>query len=410
MTIGHTVVIVGASLAGATAAASLREQGFDGRVLLVGDDPLPPYERPGLSKEYLRGEEPVDELFVRSADWWEEHGVEAWLGERVHRLDPGERAITLEDGRSITFDQAVVATGVRNRHLDVPGADMEGVHMLRTVSDADRIRREVGAGGHRVSVVGMGFIGAEVAASLRLMGLEVTVIEVFETALYRVLGPTLGRVIEAAHRDRGVEMIFQDSVERFEGGARVERIRTRGGRTIECDFAVVGVGTEPNGEVLRGEVAANGGLAVGPTLETAFPGVFAIGDVATHDHPVFGPLRVEHFDNALKMGQHVAKNLLGAGEPFDDPHWFWSDQYEHQVQMAGYAPATEHVVLRGSMQERHFCAFLLNGDGVLRGSVSIDWPRDCRRSLPLIRAQVAPDPNSLADPDVDLRKLVTPKG
>ena len=407
MSSARTIVVVGASLTGGTAAATLREEGFDGRLVLIGEEHLPPYERPGLSKEYLRGQESAADLFVRPTDWWESHGVEARFGERVAALDPHDHTVTLQGGQSITFDQALIATGVRNRRLDVPGADLDGVVQLRTVADADHIRREALAAS-RVVVVGFGFIGAEVTASLRSMGVEVEVVEVFETALYRVLGRTLGGTLEAAHRDQGVRFHFDDVVDGFEGQGRVERVHTRKGRTIEADLVVIGIGTEPNAEVLRGAgLAANGGIEVGPTLETAFPGVFAAGDVATHEHPVFGSIRVEHFDNALKMGEHAAHAMLGAGGVYDDPHWFWSDQYDHQLQMAGFVPRVEeaHMVVRGSLDERRFCAFLLDAEGVLRGSVSLDWPRDCRRSLKLIAAQVRPEPDELADPEVDVRTL-----
>jgi len=189
----RTFVVVGASLAGGTAAATLREEGFDGRLVLIGDESLLPYERPGLSKRYLRGEESADQLFVRAPDWWEAHGVEARLGVRAHAIDTHDRTVMLSDGQQIAFDQALVATGARNRALDVPGVDLDGVYQLRTVADADRIHRAA-ARSSRAVVVGMGFIGAEVTASLRQLGLEVTVIEVFETALYKVLGPTIGRV------------------------------------------------------------------------------------------------------------------------------------------------------------------------------------------------------------------------
>ena len=403
----RTFVVVGASLAGGTAAATLREEGFDGRLVLIGDEPVLPYERPGLSKRYLRGEESADQLLVRPADWWEAHGVEARLGVRAHAIDSHDNTVTLSDGQQIAFDRALVATGARNRVLDVSGVDLDGVHQLRTLADADRIRRAA-ATSSRAVIVGMGFIGAEVAASLRQLGLEVTVVEVFETALYKVLGPTIGRVVEAIHRDHRVAFHFQDTVERFEGSGHVEQVVTRAGRTLECDLVVIGVGTEPNAEVMHGEeVGANGGIKVDVTLETAFPGIFAAGDVASHDHPIFGSslgrVRVEHFDNAIKMGEHAARNMLGATAPFDDPHWFWSDQWEHQIQMAGVSLAGDMIV-RGSLDERAFCAFFLE-DGVLRASVSIDRARDCRRSLGLIRSQVRPDPAALADPDVDLRTL-----
>ena len=404
-----TFVIVGASLAGGTAAATLREAGFDGRLVLIGDESDLPYERPPLSKWYLRGERPREDLSIRPADWWEANEVEVRIGQRAQLLDPREKTVMLADGQRIAFDRALVATGVRNRRLEVPGIELEGVHQLRRVADADAIRRGA-AGATTAVIVGMGFIGAEVAASLRQIGLNVTIVEIFQTALYRVLGAEIGRVLEAIHRDHGVEMLFGESVERFEGDGRLERVVTRGGRTVDCDLAVVGVGTEPNADVMRQAAVGSGvGIHVGPALATSFPGVFAAGDVATHDHPVFGPVRVEHFDNAIKMGQHAAHAMLGSTEPFEDPHWFWSDQYEHEIQMAGVA-LTEDMVVRGSLEERSFCAFFRDRMGVLRAAVSIDRPRDVRRCLKLIQKQVVCDPASLADPDVDLRKLLPEEG
>jgi 3-phenylpropionate/trans-cinnamate dioxygenase ferredoxin reductase subunit len=400
----RTFVIVGASLAGATAAAALRGSGFDGRLIMLGDEPRAPYERPGLSKAYLRGEEPAEELFVRPDEWWVEQGIEVRLATRVRRVDPRDGMVTLADGQSLPFDAALVATGVRNRELKVPGADLDGVRQLRRIPDADAIRDRA-RGASRVVVVGMGFIGAEVAASLRQLGVEVTIVEIFETALFRALGARIGNVVEQIHRDHGVEILFEDNVERFEGAGRVERVITERGRSIACDLVVVGIGTEPNVEVMAGEALHElGGIGVDAGLRTAFPNVLAAGDVATHDHPVFGSVRVEHFDNAIKMGEHAASAMLGSGAPFDDPHWFWSDQYDSEIQMGGVR-LTDDMVLRGSLEERRFCAFFLDPAGVLRGCVSIDWPRDVRRSLPLIRREVAPDRAALLDPAVDLRTL-----
>jgi 3-phenylpropionate/trans-cinnamate dioxygenase ferredoxin reductase subunit len=204
-----------------------------------------------------------------------------------------------------------------------------------------------------------------------------------------------------------VTMHFSDTVERFEGDGRLERVVTEAGRRIDADLAVVGVGTEPAVEIMAGTGLDRGdGIPAGPGLETAVPGVFAIGDVARHDHPVFGPIRVEHYDNAIKMGEHVASAVLGGREPFDDPHWFWSDQYDSRIEMAGFAPTWDRIVVRGSLEDRSFCAFLLDDGGVVRSTVSLDWKRDVRRSFGLIRAGAAPDPGALADPDVDLRTLV----
>jgi 3-phenylpropionate/trans-cinnamate dioxygenase ferredoxin reductase component len=400
-----TIAIVGASMAGGTAAATLREEGFEGRVVLIGDEPLPPYERPPLSKEVLRGEAEVLDGSLRPSDWWSANQIEARFGERVERLDPADRSLLLASGERIAFDRAIVATGVRNRRLQAPGVELDGVFDLRTSGDAERIR-DAATGASQAVVVGMGFIGSEVAASLRQRGLDVTVIEFFQTALYRVLGVEIGRAIADMHRDQGVVMHFGEEVQRFEGDGRVERVVTRSGLRIDCDLAVVGVGTEPVVDILQGVgLDPGGGIATDATLQTEIPGVFAAGDVAAHDHPVFGKIRVEHFDNAVKMGAVAARNALGAAVVFDDPHWFWSDQYGSNLQVGGFATSWAKMVVRGSLQERKFCAFLLDEGGVLRSSVSLDWPRDVRRSLALISGQVIPDTAALADPSVDLRSL-----
>jgi 3-phenylpropionate/trans-cinnamate dioxygenase ferredoxin reductase subunit len=254
----------------------------------------------------------------------------------------------------------------------------------------------------------MGFIGAEVAASLRHLGLDVTVIEPFATPLERVLGPELGAAVGALHRDHGVEMRFGESAERFEGDGRFEAVVTADGGRIEGDLAVVGVGVEPVVEVAEaGDVPVDRGIPVDAALRTAVEGVWAVGDVARHDHPVFGPIRVEHFDNALKMGDHVAGNLLGPAEPFRDAHWFWSDQYDANLEMAGFATSWDQTVIRGSLGERSFVAFLLDR-GRLASTFSMNWKRDVRRSMPLIEAGARPDPGLLSDPDVDLRRLRPP--
>ncbi len=397
------VLVVGGGLAGASAISTLRAQGFDGRITLLGEEPLPPYERPPLSKEYLRGEAAEPSL-VRSTEWYEEQGVELRIGVRVLEVVPGEREVVLAGGERLRYDRLLVATGVRNRRLEVPGSDLPGLFDLRTVADADRLREAARAASSAV-IVGAGFIGCEVAASLRLMGLEVTVVEPLPTPLHRVLGPELGRVVEAMHRDHGVRFVLGEGVARFEGSGRAEAVVTEGGRRLEGDLVVVGVGTRA--EAPRGVADERGVVRVGPDLAAEAEGVYAAGDVAEHDHPIFGRIRVEHYDNAIKMGETAARNLLGAGEVFDDPHWFWSDQYDSQLQVAGYATSWDQMVVRGSLEERSFAAFLLEG-GVLRATVTLDRKLDARRSLPLIRAQARPDPALLADPEVDLRTLRGP--
>jgi 3-phenylpropionate/trans-cinnamate dioxygenase ferredoxin reductase subunit len=400
------VVVVGGGLAGASAIGTLRDEGFDGRITLIAEEPLPPYERPPLSKEFLLGAEP-EPRWIRPLDWYEGQAVELRLGVRADGVSADTREVLLEGGGRVRFDRLLLATGVRNRALDAPGADLEGVFGLRTLADAERLR-SVAATARKAVVVGAGFIGCEVASSFRQRGIDVTVVEFLETPLYRVIGPVLGKAIEAMHRDHGVDFVFGDAVERFEGNGRFEAVVTKAGRRIEGDLAVVGVGTEPVTPLEFPDPRPHGGVPVGPTLEASIAGVFAAGDVADQDHPVFGRIRVEHFDNAIKMGETAAKNMLGRREVFDDAHWFWSDQYDSQIQMSGFATEWDDMVVRGSIPERSFSAFLLK-EGQLLSAFSLDRKFDVRRAMPLIAAGAHPDRAQLADPDLDLRKLHPPK-
>ncbi len=399
-------VIVGAGVAGGTAAATLREEGFDGDVVLIGAEDVPPYERPPLSKEYLRGET-NDPLYIRDPGFYEEHTIDARFGVRAEHVNVTDRVVELEGGERVAFDQAVIATGSRNRRPPIEGLELENVFDLRFLPNSDAIR-EAAKNGSKAVMVGMGFIGAEVAASLRQLGLDVTVVEFFGTPLERVLGSTIGGAIEALHRDHGVEMFFRDGAERFEGDGRFEAMVTKEGRRIEGDFAVVGVGVEPVTDVATDALPVDNGIPVDPTLRTAAEGVWAIGDVARHDHPVFGPIRVEHFDNGMKMGEHVARNLLGANAVFDDAHWFWSDQYDAEIQMSGFATEWDDMIVRGSIEDRSFSAFLLK-DGRLLSTFSMNRKFDVRRSMPLIATRAHPERAKLEDPDFDLRELHPPK-
>jgi 3-phenylpropionate/trans-cinnamate dioxygenase ferredoxin reductase subunit len=400
-----TFVVVGANQAGGTAAAELREQGFDGRVVLIGDDPLPPYERPPLSKEYMRGEQSLESGYLRPEEWWKEHEVETRFGERADRIDTDDRVVVLAGGERIGYDRLLLATGSRNRRVPIPGLDLDGVFGLRTASDSGGIREAAAKGGH-VVLVGMGFIGAEVSASLRSLGLDVTVIAPGEAPLERVLGAEIGGVIRDIHAEHGVTMRFGDVVGSFEGAGRVEAVVTKNGLRVECDFAVVGIGVQPNIEIAENTgIEVQNGIMVDSGLETNVPGVFAAGDVALHDHPIFGRIRVEHYDNALKMGQHAARSILGDKQPFDDPHWFWSDQFDTNIQMGGFALSWDEIVIRGDLEGRSFSAYYLS-EGRLLSAFSLNRPRDVRRAMRLIRAGVHPTPEQLRDEDIDLRSLL----
>jgi 3-phenylpropionate/trans-cinnamate dioxygenase ferredoxin reductase subunit len=405
MASASTIAIVGASLTGQSAAATLREEGFEGRVVLVGAEPQLPYDRPPLSKNYLRGAMPFEKTLLRPPEFYRERAIETRLGTTVVRVDVEKRALQLDGGDRLEFDNVLIATGGRNRRFPIPGIDLPGVFDLRTIADADRIRDAIARGGRAV-VVGMGFIGAEVAASMRQCGLEVTAIEPFKTPLYRALGEDIGRVVEGLHRDHGVALILGDAVAAFEGKGRVERVVTRDGRRIECELAVFGLGIEPVTELVAGTgVRVDNGIVVDDHCRTNVPGVFAAGDVANHYHPVCGrQMRVEHWQNGIKQGAAAARSILGRGQPYDEVHWFWSDQYDANIQYAGFHAAWDAVVVRGSLAERKFLAFYM-AEGRVESVVAINQGRDLRRTLPIIKARVAVDPARLADPNVDLRTL-----
>jgi 3-phenylpropionate/trans-cinnamate dioxygenase ferredoxin reductase subunit len=398
-------VVVGASLTGATAAATLRQDGFDGDITLIGAEPHLPYERPPLSKQYLRGEWPFEKALVRPVGFYGEHRIETVLGVHATRVDPAERIVHLDTGRRVHYDKLLIATGVRNRRPPIPGLDLPGVFDLRSVTDADALRRRISSG-ERAAVIGMGFIGCEVAASLRQKGVDVVAIEPSATPLFRVLGEEVGAVVAAIHRDHGVETIFEDLVMRFEGHGRVERVITKRGRRVECDFAVVGVGVEPVVDFLaESGIGIDNGILVDEACRTTVDGIYAAGDVANHWHPVFERrMRVEHWQNAMQQGAAAARSMLGTGQPYDAIHWFWSDQYDANLQYAGFHHEWDRLVVRGSLERRSFVAFYLN-QGRIDAVVALNRGKDVRRAMPLIRSRGLVDPERLKDENIDLRTL-----
>jgi 3-phenylpropionate/trans-cinnamate dioxygenase ferredoxin reductase subunit len=400
----RTFVVVGAGLCGGTAVHTLRQEGFDGRVVLVGEESDLPYERPPLSKEYMRGEQSLDSLFLQPSSWYEDNGVEPRLGTRATVVDSRNRAVELSDGERVGYDALLLAAGGRPRQL--PGEPLARVHYLRTVSDADGIRSELERGRHLV-VVGAGFIGAEVAASARTLGLEVTCLEMLDVPLERALGKEMGQIYAGIHRDHGVDLRTGEGVESIEETDGGVLVRTTRGAAIEGDVVVVGIGIEPNIEL--GESAGariENGIVVDEFCRTTVDGVFAAGDVANHWHPIFERhVRVEHFDNAIKHGAAAARNMMGKPDRYDDPHWFWSDQYDHNLQYAGDAARWDEIVVRGSTDERSFVAFYLD-DGAVLAALGLNRGKDVRRAMKLIRNRTKPDPALLRDEDVDLRTLV----
>lgn len=399
-----TILIVGAGLTAASAIDTLRKEGFDGSIVLIGDEPHLPYERPPLSKEFLRGEAAVEQAVIHPADWYAEQGVETRLGARATRVLPGERAVELDGGDVVRGDAVLLATGGRPRRLPGPASDR--VLYLRTLEDAERIAAHLGPG-RRLVLIGAGFIGAEVAASARTLGTEVTVLEMLAVPLEHLLGKRMGAVIAEIHRQQGVDLRTGQRVQSVtEAGGHV-RVETAAGEALECGAVVVGIGMLPNSEIAEASgIVTDNGIVTDEFCRTSLDGVFAAGDVANHYHPLYERrLRVEHYDNAVAQGAAAARSILGRREAFVDPHWFWSDQYEHNLQYAGSVQEWDDVVIRGSVVARDVAAFYLH-EGVLRAVFGINRGRDVRTGKRLIARALTPDPDALRDSGTDLRTLL----
>jgi 3-phenylpropionate/trans-cinnamate dioxygenase ferredoxin reductase subunit len=362
----ETVVIVGASLAGGTAAFAARESGFDGRLLLIGEEPHLPYGRPPLSKTYLRGEGGFEDWIVKPEAEYGTQDIETLLSTRATAVDPQRKRVSVDGGEQVEYTRLVFATGGRNRVFPIPGHDLPGVLSLRTLEDSDRIR-ETASRSRRVVVAGLGFIGSEVAASLRTVGLEVTAVEGARCPLERVLGAEFGEILATMHREHGTELVLGDQVAAFEGSGQVERVRTAAGRVLECDFVVTGFGIQPNVELLA-EAGADidNGVVVDEYCRTSLPDVFAAGDVANRFHPLFGErVRLEHWNNGDRQGRIAGQNVAGRGEIYADVPSFWSDEYQDQLQYVGHHTRYDRLVIRGDTQKRDFYGYYLL-DGVVR--------------------------------------------
>jgi 3-phenylpropionate/trans-cinnamate dioxygenase ferredoxin reductase subunit len=397
-----TFVVVGANLAGGRAVETLRTEGFDGRVVLVGAERDRPYERPPLSKDVLRGES--DPVFLRDEEWYAANEIDLRLGVRVTDLDPAGTA-RLDTDETIAFDACLLATGGRPRRLH-SGAVPDGVHYLRTLRDATALRGEL-AGKPRMVVVGAGFIGAEVAASARSVGCEVTMIEVLDVPLQRVLGTELGQLYARIHTDHGVDLRLGEGIEEITGGPRVESVIGTSGTVYRADIVVVGIGIEPNMELAVGAgIACDNGIVVDEYCRTSAPNVFAAGDVANRPD-VFsgGRIRAEHFQNAQNQGPAAARNMLGKDEPFQEVPWFWSDQYDVNLQTLGHPSASHDRVQRGSLDNLDFITFDLEGDRIA-AAVAINRGRDIAATRRLIQRRITVDRKRLGDDDVPLKELL----
>jgi 3-phenylpropionate/trans-cinnamate dioxygenase ferredoxin reductase subunit len=402
-----TVVIVGAGQAGFQAATSLRQAGFDGRIQLVGDEPSIPYDRPPLSKSYLAGESGLESLWLRPDTFYEKERIELELGERATAIDRQTRHLELASGRKLAYDQLVLAIGARSRPLSVPGAELDGVRPLRNLADADVLRPRL-AEARDVVVIGAGFIGLEFAAVARKAGVRVHIIEVTQRPMGRVVSEETSRFYTRAHRDWGSEVLLGTGVVRILGNGRVSGVETSDGRRLPADLVLIGIGVLPNTEIAAAAgLAIDNGIVVDQNLATADRTIFAIGDCANFPSRfAAGRCRLESVQNAVDQGQAVAAAIVGKPIPYDKVPWFWTDQADLKLQIAGNTVGDHHAVLRGDPESRSFSVFCFR-DGTLTGVESINRQTDHVIARRLLFVDPRLSPEQAADPDFDLRAQVT---
>ncbi len=400
-------VIIGASLAGAKAAETLRNEGFEGRVSLIGEEAVAPYERPPLSKDYLRGEAGPEKVFVHDEGYYDDHDIDLRLSTKVTKLEPRSRQVSLASGERIAYDAVLLSTGAAPRHLRVPGADLEGLQYLRDLSDSDRLRTAIGSA-NGVVVIGAGWIGCEVAASARQLGADVTMVEMSELPLMKVLGTELGRFYRDLHADKGVALHLGVGVEALRGGTRVEEVLLTDGRVVAGDVFVVGVGVAPRVDLAEDAgIPLDNGVVTDQHLASDVVGVFAAGDVASAWHPVLDRrIRLEHWSSALNQGPAAARNMLGIKTPYDRIPYFFSDQYEVGMEYSGYATEWDEVVFRGDPADREFIAFWLK-DGRLAAGMNVNVWDVADDIAALVASKRRIDARHLTDPNIDLRGMIT---
>ncbi|HXS67022.1 MAG TPA: FAD-dependent oxidoreductase [Streptosporangiaceae bacterium] len=404
-------VIVGASLAGANAAQALRDEGFDGSIVLIGDEREQPYERPPLSKDYLMGKSGKEKLYALPADWYAQNNVELRLGESAIGVDRGAKQVTLASGETVGYTKLLLTTGSSPRRLSIPGADADGVHYLRRVQDSDAIKAAIDAAS-KIAVIGAGWIGLEAASAARAAGVEVSVIEMAELPLLRVLGREVAQVFADLHKANGTELIFGATVaEIIVKDGKASGVRLGDGRDVEADAVIVGVGITPNvGLAADAGLAVDNGIVVDARLQTSDPDIFAAGDVANAFHPAYGKhLRVEHWSNARHQPRAAAKAMLGQDVSFDRVPYFFTDQYDLGMEYAGYVEPEgyDRVVFRGDVPGREFIAFWVGSDGRVLAGMNVNIWDVNDQLMELVRTARPVDAAALADPGTPLDSLAS---
>lgn len=406
----NTVVIAGAGHAAGQTIVSLRQGGFAGRIVLVGEEPYLPYQRPPLSKKFLAGELDVPRLLLRQEKFYEDHAVDVRLNTRVTQLEPGARTATLSTGERLGYDKLVLATGSRVRQVSLPGSNLAGVHYLRTIEDVDRIRDHFRPGASLV-IIGAGYIGLEVAAVAVTHGLKVTVVELADQVMARVEAAPLSEFMARVHRSAGVEIRCNTGVQSFAGDRRLRGVVGSDGVEIPADLAIVGIGIVPNVELAEAAgIVCSNGIMVDEYCRTSDADILAVGDCTNHPNPLLGRrVRLESVHNAQEQAKTAATTILGRLEPYAQIPWFWSDQYDLKLQIVGFSSRTEQAVLRGDPESRSFALFFLK-DGRLTSCYAVNHPREFMLSKKLIAMNARPDPALLADTSVPFKDIADALG
>ncbi|MFP6796437.1 MAG: FAD-dependent oxidoreductase [Pseudomonadales bacterium] len=398
------IVIVGGGHAAGQAAASIRQEGFEGELILIGAEPHIPYQRPPLSKQYLAGEQPLDKVFLRPEKFYVDRTIDVRTGITVENIDREGRFLACSDGSLVAYDQLLLATGSRARRLDLPGIDLDGVYTLRTIADVDKIRIDMESAS-RMVIVGGGYIGLEVAAVTTATPVQVTILEMEERILERVTHPFMSTFYHELHNARGVDIRTRARASAFVGNGRVTQVLCEDGTTVDADLVIVGVGVVPNVEIASDAgLTCNNGIVVDERCVTSDPSIFAAGDCTNHPNALLDRrLRLESVPNAMEQSRVAASNLAGGDKRYASIPWFWSDQYDLKLQMVGFSSDGDESVTRGEPETHEFAMFHFCGGKVVAAEV-VNSPREFMVAKQLIGKTI--DPNALSSPDVDLKSLL----
>ncbi len=403
----QTCIIIGASHAAAQLAPTLRQEGWEGRIVVIGDEAWIPYHRPPLSKTFLSGEKTMDEIYIKPQNVYDNADVEFMLNTRVESIDRENKSVTLDNGETLNWDKLALTTGSRVRKIDMPGVDLEGIYYLRDAADVDRIRSRTGEGKKAV-IIGGGYIGLETAAVLRKLGMEVTVIEMMERVLQRITTPEISAFYQRIHLEEGVNILCGVGLEAFEGEGSVQKVVCNDGSTHDADLVVIGVGILPNVELAEAAgLEVNNGIVVDKFARTSDPDIVAAGDCTFHPNAFYGrDIRLESVQNASDQARTAALSLCGKDQAYDALPWFWSDQYDLKLQIAGLSQGYDEVVIRGDIEgSRSFAAFYLK-DGVIISVDAVNKPPEFMMGKRLISGKVSPDRDKLADASVPIKELM----